>query len=68
MGGGQKKRKKKALKMTSQLVILRAFFISPEKQYSNQLSVLNLEIIHHFSKNPGQDITFNSVTLKNTQT
>ena len=34
----------------------------------NQQSVLNLYIFHHFPKNLDRTITFNSVTLKNTQT
>ena len=34
----------------------------------NQQSVLNLYIFHHFPKHPDRTITFNSVTLKNTQT
>ena len=34
----------------------------------NQQSALNLKIFHNFSKNLDRTITFNSVTLKNTQT
>ena len=34
----------------------------------NQQSVLNLYIFHHFPKSLDRTITFNSVTLKNTQT
>ena len=64
--------------MTSQLVIFRAFF--PELFFFNisrknsktskvkQQSVLNHYIFHHFPKNLDRTITFNSVTLKNTQT
>ena len=33
----------------------------------NQHSILNLQTFHHISKNLGRTITFNSVTLKNTQ-
>ena len=49
------------------------FNISKKKKNSktsevNQHSVLNLYIFHHFSKNLDKKITFNSVTLKNTQT
>ena len=32
----------------------------------NQQSVLNLKIFYHFPKNLDRTITFNSVTLKNT--
>ena len=47
--------------------------ISPEKTVQliskvNQQSVLNLYIVNHFPKNLDTSITFNSVTLKNTQT
>ena len=34
----------------------------------NQLSVIYLQIFHHFPKNLDRTITFNSATLKNTQT
>ena len=58
-GGG------KALKMTSQLVIFRAFFnISRTKSKTsnvNQQSVLNLQIFHNI-------LTLNSGTLQNTPT
>ena len=66
--------------MTSELVIFRAFFfifsaflISPEKKHSktsevNQQSVLNLYIFYYFPKNLDRTITFNSASLKNTQT
>ena len=66
--GRTKKINKKALKMTSQLVIFRAFiyflfFFNISRKNSktgkaNQLSVLN------FPKNQDRTITFNSVTLK----
>ena len=46
--------------------------MSPEKNSKtsevNQQSLLNLNIFHHFPKNLDRTITFNSVTLKNTQT
>ena len=68
--------------MTSYLVIFRAFsfffcfgafLISPEKNPSktsavNQQYVVNLYIFHLFPKNLDKTITFNSVTLKYTQT
>ena len=48
------------------------FLISPEKNSKtseiNKQSVSNLYIFHHFPKNLDRTITFNSVTLKNTQT
>ena len=34
----------------------------------NQQSILNHQIFHHFLKNLDRTITFNSVTLENTQT
>ena len=53
--------------------VFSSFIISPEKKNSktsevNQQSVLNLYIFHQFPKNLDRTITFNSVTLKNTQT
>ena len=56
-----------------QSFFFRTFFlISPEKNSktseANQQSVFNLYIFHHFPKNLDRTITFNSVTLKNTQT
>ena len=54
------------------VVFLELFLISQEKNSKtsmvNQQSVINLLIYHYFSKNVGRTITFNSVTLKNTQT
>ena len=55
------------------LVTFRAFSIDPEKKTSktskvNQQYVLNLYMVHHFPKNLDRTITFNSVTLKITQT
>ena len=47
-------------------------FFSPEKNSKtsevNQQCVLNLYIPHYFPKYLDRTITFNSVTLKNTQT
>ena len=62
--------KKKALKMTRWLVIFRDFFgvISQEKNSKTSKVNLNLLIFHNFLKNLVRTITFNSVTLKNTQT
>ena len=69
---GANKINKKALKMTSKLVIFRAFLllfflISPENNSKTSEVNFNLYIFHHFSKNLDRIITFNSVTLKNTK-
>ena len=75
--GGQKKKKKKSSQNDQLTGHFQSFFssfflISPEKNSTtskvNQQSVLNLYIFHHFSRNLNRTITFNSVTLKNTQT
>ena len=72
--GGRKKINKKALKMTSSLVIFRAFYlfffflISPEKNSKTSEVNFNFYIFHHFPKNLDRKITLNSVTLKNAQT
>ena len=64
-------RKKNALKMTSGLVIFRAFFnisrTNSKTNKVNQQSELNL-LFNHFPKNLDRTLTFNSVTLNNTQT
>ena len=54
-------------------LIFEAFFFNISRKNSktsevNQQSVLNLNIFHHIPKNLDRTITFNSVTLKNTQT
>ena len=53
-------------------LIFRAFFNISRKNSKtsevNQQSVLNLYIFHHFPKNLDRTMSFNIVTLKNTQT
>ena len=72
--GTKKKKIKKALKMTSQLVIFRAFFFfnisrkNSKTGKANQQYLLNFLKQYHFPKNLDRTITFYSVTLKNTQT
>ena len=44
------------------------FFKYLQTSKVNQQSILNLLIFHNFPKNLDRTITFNSVTLKNTQT
>ena len=67
-GGGQKKAEYDQLTGHFQWF----FLISPQtvKLISkvNQQTVLNYYIFHHFPKNLDRTITFNSVTLKTTQT
>ena len=74
--GGQKKKSSENDQLTGHFQCLFVcfcfFLISPEKNSKtsevNQQSVLNLYIFPHFSRNLDRTITFNSVTLKNTQT
>ena len=72
LGGRKKKKSSENDQLTGHYQSF-FFLISPEKTVKliskvNQQSVLNLYIFHHFPKNLDRTITFNSVTLKNTQT
>ena len=71
-GGGQEKQSSENDQLTGHFQSF-FFLISPEKTVKliskvNQQSVLNLNIFHHFPKNLDRTLTFNCVTLKNTQT